>query len=218
MKEEYKSAITELISVYAHIDFLSMEACAKRMLREEDREAKLGMALQVEEERKHYLLQRERLAELGVSMENKIPADLYNRVRDELAEMDWFDFLTCLQVVIEGVGIAAVEEVYAKADDRTKQALDLPIAEEKRQTDYAIEEIRRLLEAASPQERARLQKRIVEKVLAMRGYWQAIPIPFENLWKGVGLSSEEIREACYRRAESICNRLGFSFEREAVAA
>ena len=111
MKEEYKSAIAELISVYAHIDFLSMEACAKRMLREEGREAKLNMALQVEEERKHYLLQRERLAELGVSMEDKIPIDLYNRVRDELAEMDWFDFLTCLQVVIEGVGIAAVEEV-----------------------------------------------------------------------------------------------------------
>lgn len=216
--QRYKSAVVELISVYAQIDFLSMEACAKRMLMEEDKEAKLNMALQVEEERRHYLLQKERLAELGISMEDKIPPELYTRVRDELAEMEWFDFLTCLQLAIEGVGIAAVEKVYEKADARTRQALDLPIEEENRQTGYAVEEIRKVLEAASPRERLGMQRRINEKILAMRNYWLALPVRFDELWEDVGLSSDEIREACYHRAETICERLGFTFEKETAAA
>ena len=103
-----------------------MEACAQRILNEEDKEAKLNMALQVEEERNHYLLQKERLAELGIALEDRIPTELYGRLKNELAGSDWFDFLTSLQLVIEGVGIAAVEKVCEKADVRTKQALELP--------------------------------------------------------------------------------------------
>lgn len=218
MKDKFKSAISELISVYAHIDFLAMEACALRMLRVDDRESKLQMALQVEEERRHYLLQEERLKELGIALEDKIPVELYGRVRDELAEMDWLDFLISLQLVIEGVGIAAVERVYEKADARTRQALELPISEEKRQTDYALEEIKDVLDAASPEEKEELKHRIGDKIMAMREYWLSLPVSFDQLWEGVGLSSREIRETCYERARSICKRLGFSFEAYATAA
>jgi hypothetical protein len=218
VNERYESALIELLSVYAQIDFLAMEVCAQRMLKEEDREAKLNMALQVEEERNHYLLQQERLAEMGVALEDKMPPELYDRVRDELAGMDWFDFLTSLQLVIEGVGIAAVEKVYEKADPRTKRALDLPINEENRQTRYAIEEIKSMLESAPPHERAKLEQRVVNKITDMREYWWALPMNFGELWEGVGLSTEEIREACYKRAENICGKLGFTLNVESLAA
>ena len=69
-----------------------------------------------------------------------------------------------------------------------------------------------MLDSASPEERDRMQRRITEKISAMREYWRALPMDFDSLWSDVGLSTGEKREACFSRAETIFKKLGFSLD------
>ncbi len=211
MNGKYESAMIELLSVYANIDLIAMELCAARLPYAPDLEAKLDLALQVEEERRHYLMQVERLRKWDHELREKIPKELVDHIKTEFAKMDWLEFLSSLQIAIEGIGISVIEEVHSKADSDTRKALDIPIAEEKRQTQFAVERIKRILQSATPEERKLLQKKIVEKIWAMRGLFFEIDLPFQTLWDGVGVPYQRIKKVLYERAEAICDELGIAF-------
>lgn len=213
MDPTYRSTITELLSVYADVDLLSMELCAARLPYAPDIRSKLELAKQIAEEREHYALQVAWLKELGVDLEEKLPREMIEQVKDEFSRMDWFTFLVCLQLIIEGIGIAVVEKVYERADPGTQRSLDIPIRDETRQTNFGIEALKRIMSEASPEHRAELSAQIIARLSSMKQMAFSLPVPFEKLWNTLGLTLEDVKAAVYERTTQLCGELGVSVER-----
>ncbi|KGA93007.1 hypothetical protein LptCag_0867 [Leptospirillum ferriphilum] len=211
MEKHDLQTIGTLLTVYTDIDLLALELCAERIAQAPTLEAKLELAHQVEEERIHFRIQEKWLETIGMPFSSPIDPDNRKLVQEIFSRMDWFDFLSCLQLGIEGIGIALVEKVASRADEGTRASLEIPIRDEKRQTSFGLEELQRILAEASPAEKERLTERLLGNLNNMYTMAESfLPIDFEGHWMRLGLSREEMWETVHQKTLEMFRKLGLS--------
>lgn len=209
MDSEYRKTIGTLLSVYTDIDLFALECCAARISKAPTLDAKLELAHQVDEERVHFRIQEAWLEKIGFPFRPQIDPDRRKKLLEEFSHLDWFDFLTCLQIGIEGIGIAVVEKVASKADEGTQASLEVPIRDEKRQTSFGIRELARIVEETPPGERDALAIRMASRLEWMyRWAERCLDIPFETLWGTLGLGKDEMWATVIERANALYRQIG----------
>lgn len=209
MDSTYRHAIGTLLSVYTDIDLLALECCADRISKAPTLSAKLELARQVDEERIHFRIQEAWLNQIGFPFQPKIDPLQRQKLLEEFSRLDWFDFLTCLQFGIEGIGIAIVEKVASQADSGTQASLEIPIRDEKRQTSFGLLELTNIVEQSTPEEREALGRRMAARLDWMYHYAEeSLDVPFESLWGVLGLSKEEMWATVIERANELYRRIG----------
>ncbi len=204
----YRNAIGTLLTVYTDIDLLALELCADRISKAPSLEAKMELAHQVEEERIHFRIQEKWLNQLGMPFHSPIQPHHRKALLDAFSKLEWFDFLSCLQIGIEGIGIALVEKVSAHADEGTRASLEIPIRDEKRQTSFGLRELAEIVEKTPPSERPELARRLSGN-LAQLYRWaeHCLPVDFEDHWEILGLSRQEMWETVHQRTEELFRTL-----------
>lgn len=211
MEQHDRQSIGTLLTVYTDIDLLALELCAERISQAPTLEAKLELARQVEEERIHFRIQEKWLEAIGMPFSSPINPVHRKIVREKFARMDWFDFLSCLQIGIEGIGIALVEKVASRADEGTRASLEIPIRDEKRQTSFGLEELRRILDEASPEGRERLAERLLGNLNDLYAMAEeSLPVDFEEHWSRLGLTREEMWGTVHQKTIEMFRKLGLS--------
>ncbi|MCL4461039.1 MAG: ferritin-like domain-containing protein [Nitrospirae bacterium] len=211
MERQDRQAIGTLLTVYTDIDLLALELCADRIGQAPTLEAKLELAHQVEEERIHFRIQEKWLETIGMPFRSPIDPEHRKIIREKFSRMDWFDFLSCLQIGIEGIGIAVVEKVASRADKGTQDSLEIPIRDEKRQTSFGLEELRRIFAEASPEEKERLSERLLCNLNDLYAMSEAyLPVNFEEHWERLGLTKEDMWETVHQKTLGMFRSLGVS--------
>jgi|UniRef100_A0A7C3QVW9 hypothetical protein len=211
MKHVDQNAVGTLLTVYTDIDLLALELCADRIGTAPTLEAKLELAHQVEEERIHFRIQEKWLATIGMPFRSPIDPLHRKAILERFSRMDWFDFLSCLQIGIEGIGISLVEKVASRADEGTRASLEIPIRDEKRQTSFGLSELRRIVSEASPEEREALTERLLANLNDLYTLAEeCLPVRFEDYWSRLGLTREEMWETVHQKTLEMFEALGLS--------
>ncbi len=204
----YKNAIGTLLTVYTDIDLLALELCADRISKAPSLEAKMELAHQVEEERIHFRIQEKWLNHLEMPFQSPIKPHHRKVLLDAFSGMDWFDFLSCLQIGIEGIGIALVEKVSAHADEGTRASLEIPIRDEKRQTSFGLRELAEMVEKTPFDERPALARRLSDNLSQLyRWAEHCLPVSFEEHWEVLGLSRQEMWETVHQKTLELFREL-----------
>lgn len=204
MKPSPHEAIGTLLTIYADIDLLALELCAARIPKAPSLAAKLELAHQVEEELLHFTLQDRWLKKLGRPFRSPISPRHRAEILKAFDEMEWFDFLTSLQIGIEGIGIAVVELVASRADTGTQKALQIPIRDEKRQTAFGLQELASIVRETPIELREGLALRMSEDLARLyRWAEEILPVPFEEMWEALGISKAQMWEVVWMRARDL---------------
>lgn len=207
----YKKAITDLVNIYAEVDVLTMELCAAWLPKAPDRHAQLDMAEQIGEERVHYLSQVAWLDRHAGGPTQMLPESWTLRLRELVNGMQWPEYLASVHLAIEGVGIAIVERAVRDADDDVKACLAPSLRDEGGHSAFAIRQLKRLLDDASPEDRAGIRDRIVAAMRAIHRLADTLPVSSAH-WEAVGTSTEEVRQISARRTTILMSTLGFPTE------
>lgn len=197
-----KAAMFNLLHLYAQIDLMIMEACGAKIKDAPDIESKLLLALQVEEERRHFMIQQEFLKELGHPYQEKIPPGLRDELIDYFVGLDWIEFLAAVQLGVEGIGIRAVKRVY-DAHPEIREALEVPIREEERQIGFGLSQIGKALATASEEERERIKERVLKSVAEVKKIYGKLPLPVPQWFEEVGLDYQELRKGIWEDAAAM---------------
>lgn len=209
MDPYYKNAIGTLLTVYTDIDLLALELCAERISKAPSIEAKMELAHQVEEERIHFRIQEKWLNHLGMPFQSPIDPQHRKILLDAFSKMDWFDFLSCLQIGIEGIGIALVEKVSAHADEGTRASLEIPIRDEKRQTSFGLRELTEIVNSTPLEDRPALARRLSGNLSQLyRWAEHCLPVSFEEHWEIIGLTRQEMWETVHLKTSELFKELG----------
>ncbi len=212
MGEKISEGVFNLLHVYAQIDFMVMEACGAKIKEAPDEESKLLLALQVEEERRHFLIQQKFLKEAGHPYQEKIPAGLRDELMEYFTGLGWIEFLAAVQLGLEGIGILAVKRVYA-AHPEIRPALEVPIREEERQIDFGLSQLARALTQASPQEREELTERIRTQVAEVVKIYGRLPLPMRSWFEEAGIDYDEMCRGIWRDTAATFKGLGIDLHR-----
>lgn len=211
----YQRAITDLVNIYAEVDVLTMELCAAWLSKAPDRHAQLEMAEQIGEERVHYLSQVAWLDQHAGGPTQMIPESWTLRLRELVNGMQWPEYLASVHLAIEGVGIAIVERAVRDADAGVKACLAPSLRDEGGHSAFAIRQLKRLLDDASPKDRAGIRDRIVAAMRAIYQLADTLPVTSAH-WEAVGTSTEEVRKISVRRTTALMSTLGFPAEARAT--
>lgn len=212
----YKHAMTDLVNLYAEIDHLTMECCAAWLPKAPDRHAQLEMAEQIGEERTHYLSQVEWLDRHAEGHTSIVPPSWADSLRTLVNGMQWPEYLACVHLAIEGVGIALVERVARDADQGVKDCLAPSLRDEGGHASFGVRQLKRLLQSVDGVEREELKRRIVASVEAISRLAGSLPVTSAH-WEAVGTSTEELRDIAAQRLGTLLLPLGISKESSIAA-
>lgn len=207
MAERISEAMFNLLHLYAQIDFFIMEACGAKIKDAPDLESKLLLALQVEEERRHFLIQQQFLKKAGHPYEEKIPAKLRDELMAYFTGLDWVEFLAAVQLGVEGIGIQAVKRVY-EAHPEIREALEVPIREEERQIGFGLTQLRNIIDKADEATRQRIREKVTGIVAEVKKIYGKLPLPVPQWFEEVGLNYEELRRSIWHNSTPMFQELG----------
>tara|TARA_B100000315_G_C14569741_1_gene584856 strand:- start:517 stop:1143 length:627 start_codon:yes stop_codon:yes gene_type:complete len=202
--------MTDLVNLYAEIDHLTMECCAAWLPKAPDRHVQLEMAEQIGEERTHYLSQVAWLNRYAGGHTPIVLPSWADSLRTLVNGMQWLEYLVCVHLVIEGVGIALVERVARDADQGVKDCLAPSLRDEGGHASFGVRQLRRLLQSVDGEERKELKRRVVESVGAISRLASSLPITSAH-WEAVGTSADELREIVAKRLGMLLSPLGIDY-------
>lgn len=203
----YHRAMGNLLVLYTQVDQFIMEACAARIASAPGDEARLGLARQVGDERRHVSIQKRWMREFGVETTPLISAQALGRLKQAFAELDWVDYLTDLYLVIEALGSQAVEEVVPLTDPGTRESLRIPLQDELDHVEFGLSQLRQALAALPPAEReARLQA-IPGRIEALAGHFGELGLPVRDWFADVGCDPEALVSILHQRRDALLERL-----------
>jgi uncharacterized ferritin-like protein (DUF455 family) len=210
MDEKVRIAAGSLLQVYADIDLLALELCSDRLPFAPTAEARKELMDQINEEVVHFTLQERTLLELGHPFVPVLTLSRRREIKEWFSRLDWYGFLAGLQLGIEGIGISVVEKVSERTDARIRESLRIPISDEMRQTSFGVREWHALLSRSTAQEKEQHRRRVLkifEEIYLMTE--RALPVPFEEYWKTLGLKKEDLWVTVRERTCLILERSGF---------
>ena len=205
----YQHAMRDLVNLYAEIDHLTMECCAAWLPKAPDRHAQLEMAEQIGEERNHYLSQVEWLNCHAGGHASIVLPSWADSLRTLVNGMQWPEYLACVHLAIEGVGIALVERVARDADQGVKNCLAPSLRDEGGHASFGVRQLEQLLQSVDGKKREELKRRIIASVTAIARLASSLPVTSAH-WEAVGTSTEELRDIAAQRLGTLLSPLGIS--------
>jgi hypothetical protein len=209
-----EDAITELLQIYAQLDDLIRQICKARVESAPDAEAREALSRQVEEERRHVEIQRAFLRERGTPYEERIPPEVSRALLDYFLRLDWPEFVSAMQLTVEGMGTLAVRQVCELADEATRRALEIPLKDEESHIGFGVRELRKALEALSPEEQEVLRDRVRQRVRLTMALTRSLPSDLRDCFEAAGLDyaalNARIHEEAARRWKALGLDLGLA--------
>ncbi|VAW75157.1 hypothetical protein MNBD_GAMMA15-1944 [hydrothermal vent metagenome] len=203
----YARAMGHLLVLYTQIDQFIMEACAERIATAPDNEARMGLAKQVGDECRHVSIQKDWIAKFGVDPQPVIPSAELDRLHDHFRQLEWVDFLTDLYLVIEALGSQAVEQVVPLADPGTRESLRVPLQDELDHIAFGLSELRKALNAMSPEQRASTLEKIPQRIDSLFSRLEAMQLPVLDWFEEVGTRRDQLMHVLDARQGELLEQL-----------
>lgn len=203
----YARAMGQLLVLYTQVDQFIMEACADRLLRAPNLEAKMGLAKQVGDECRHVAIQREWMERFGVDPSPVIGESDLLALHDHFRSLDWTDFLIELYLVIEALGSQAVEQIVPLADPGTRESLRVPLQDELDHVEFGLGQLQKALAAMEVSERQARLAAIPDRIGALVDRLDALDLPVADWFDGVGSNYLKLCESLQLRRDELLEQL-----------
>lgn len=203
----YAQAMGHLLVLYTQIDQFIMEACAERIATAPDSEARMGLAKQVGDECRHVSIQSDWIAKFGVNPQPVIPPAELDHLHTHFRQLEWVDFLVDLYLVIEALGSQAVEQVVPLADPGTRESLRVPLQDELDHIAFGLSELRKVLDAMSPEQRASTLAKIPQRIDSLFVRLQAMQLPVLDWFEEVGARRDQLMRVLDIRQGELLEQL-----------
>ena len=206
-EDQYAEAMGRLLVLYTEVDQFIMEACANRLASAPGQEAKMGLAKQVGDECHHVLIQNEWMQQFGVDRAPVIPQSVLEELHEHFRQLDWFDYLADLYLVIEALGSQAVEQIVPLADPGTRESLRVPLQDEIDHVAFGMTQLKEALAAMEPAERRERLGQIPGRIQRLFDRLQALDLPVIEWFERVGAGYPQLCTALDRRREELLTEL-----------
>ena len=206
------TAMTEFLRIYAQLDDLVREICEARLDDAPDAEAREALARQASEERRHVAIQRAYLQDRGTPYVDRIPPETRRTLVSYFLELDWPEFVSALQITVEGTGSLVVRQVWERADEATRRALAIPLEDEERHVRFGMEQVRKALAALSPGEQEALKARIKRRVRETLELARLLPSSLRQCFEAAGLDCGAMNARILRETAARWRALGIELE------
>jgi hypothetical protein len=204
---EYRTAMGQLLALYTQVDRLILEVCAERIAGAPDEEAKLALAKQVGEERRHVAIQRAWMAEFGTDPAPVVGAAMEEAIRAHFRDLSWRDFLADLYLGVEALGGEAVQEIVPIADPGTRESLRIPLEDEVDHVAFGLGRLRQELAALPDAERRRFLAGLPDRLEGLGDSLESFGVDLPALFQAVGVPYTEVRDAVLRRRSDLLEEL-----------
>jgi hypothetical protein len=205
--DQYAEAMGRLLVLYTEVDQFIMEACANRLASAPDQDAKLGLAKQVGDECRHVLIQHQWMQQFGVDRASVIPQPALDELHKQFRQLDWFDYLVDLYLVIEALGSQAVEQIVPLADPGTRESLRVPLRDEIDHVAFGMGQLKEALAAMEPSERQDRLRQIPGRIQGLLDRLHGLGLPVIEWFDQVGASYEQLCTALDRRRDELLTAL-----------
>ncbi|MGD8617048.1 MAG: ferritin-like domain-containing protein [Gammaproteobacteria bacterium] len=206
-EDQYAEAMGRLLVLYTEVDQFIMEACANRLASAPDQEAKMGLAKQVGDECRHVLIQTEWMRQFGVARSPVIAQPILDELHEDFRQLDWFDYLVDLYLVIEALGSQAVEQIVPLADPGTRESLRIPLQDEIDHVTFGMSQLKEALAAMEPAERRARLEQIPTRIQRLLERLQGLDLPVIEWFDRVGASYPQLCSALDRRRAELLTEL-----------
>jgi hypothetical protein len=203
----YAQSMGHLLVLYTQVDAFIMQACAERLAFAPNDEAKMGLAKQVGDERRHVDIQRQWIETFGVDPAPVIDADSLEQLHAHFRSLDWVDFLTDLYLVIEALGSQAVEQIVPLADPGTRQSLRVPLQDELDHVAFGLAELRKALSVMDDGQRAERLSRMPSRIQHLLERLHGLGLPVADWFEGVGSDYTELCASLEQRRDKLLTDL-----------
>jgi hypothetical protein len=204
---EYRTAMGRLLALYTQVDRLILEVCAARIAGAPDEEAKLALAKQVGEERRHVAIQHAWMAELGTDPAPLVGAAAEEAIRAHFRDLSWRDFLADLYLGVEALGGEAVQEIVPVADPGTRESLRIPLADEVDHVAFGLGRLRQELAGLPEEERRRFLAGLPARLEHLAAALHALGLDLQGLFQAVGVPYPTVRDAVLSRRSDLLQDL-----------
>jgi len=196
-----------LLVLYTQVDYFIMQACAERLATAPNDAAKMGLAKQVGDERRHVDIQRHWMADFGVDNAPVINAQSLEALHVHFRTLDWCDFLTDLYLVIEALGSEAVERIVPLADPGTRESLRIPLQDELDHVAFGLAELRKALHAMDEKQRTERLRSLPARIEHLVAHLQGLGLPVADWFEGVGSNYPNLCSSLEQRKEQLLTTL-----------
>jgi len=202
-KPDYRTAMGQLLVLYTQVDRLIMLACAERIGRAPDDDARLGLARQVGDESRHVSIQQEWMDRFGTDRAPVLSTAQEEAILAHFRALGWLDFLTDMYLCVEALGSDAVEQVVPLADPGTQESLRIPLADELNHVAFGVNRLREELARMPSAERRACLDRIPQRIENLARVFFATGIDVETLFEAVGADYAGLCDAVLARKQAI---------------